>query len=126
MITGQVTAYREAVVGFQIYDKDDGSYNIQAVVDTGFTEYLILPEVMVRLLGLNIVDTADIILGDGSLRTVYTYEAYIDWNGQKRAVFVLATGDQPLIGMQLMDEHTLFIDNTPGGTVEITPKSISS
>ena len=43
MITGTVTAEREAVINLQVCDTSGQQYSIEAVIDTGFTGALTLP-----------------------------------------------------------------------------------
>jgi hypothetical protein len=53
MITGVITADREAVIRFAMRDQRSGQEReIQAVIDTGFNGYLTLPDALASTLGL--------------------------------------------------------------------------
>lgn len=51
MITGVVTAEREAVIGLKVQGPSGQTQKIQAVIDTGFTGWLTLPPSLIAALG---------------------------------------------------------------------------
>ncbi len=68
MITGFVNANRDAVIRFPVYDQNGQVHEIQAVIDTGFSGYLNLPETLVNALKLPYHSRTIVTLGDGSDR----------------------------------------------------------
>ncbi|MGH3089654.1 MAG: clan AA aspartic protease [Rubrobacteraceae bacterium] len=97
----------------------DGAENVEAVVDTGFDGELSLSSRMVRRLGLPYAGSARATLADGS-RTWFDYhEGRVLWHGEERAVAVLASDGDALIGMALLDGGRLTVDAVPGGDVRI-------
>jgi predicted aspartyl protease len=66
MISGMVTAFREAVVPLTLVTASGQSVNIDAVIDTGFTGSLTLPASMIAQLGYSFRSRQTIMLGDGS------------------------------------------------------------
>ena len=60
------------------------------------------------------------ILADGSVDFFDVYIATVVWDGQLRTVAAEAANTQPLVGMGLLDGHTLLIDVVSGGHVTIT------
>lgn len=116
---GQVNSALEAEVTLRVHGPTGTSLDITAVIDTGFTGFLVLSEPTVLGLNLNHLTSATGVLADGTLSHYETYEAEVDWFGQVRWIEVIATGVEPLIGMALLDGHELRIDVRDGGAVEI-------
>jgi predicted aspartyl protease len=53
MIAGTVSANREAIIRISVQDADEQSHEYNAVLDTGFNGWLILPPELVGALGLS-------------------------------------------------------------------------
>ena len=68
MITGVVTASREAVVQVMVHGAHSRDVPVDAVIDTGFTGFLTLPPPLITMLGLAFAGTTRATLGDGSAR----------------------------------------------------------
>ena len=90
MITGVITADREAIIRFPMRGPGGREYEIQVAIDTGFNGYLTLPDALVNALGLPYHSQVIATLGDGSNRVLRLYEAVIMWDGRERDVLVLA------------------------------------
>jgi predicted aspartyl protease len=60
-------------------------------------------------------------LADGSVRQFDLYIGEVEWGGTWRSVLISGVGNEPLVGVKLLDGHTLRVVVTPGGVVEITP-----
>ncbi|MEX2140717.1 MAG: hypothetical protein WD894_15755 [Pirellulales bacterium] len=52
MIRGVVTPEREAVVSLDLHGPDDNDEQVDAVIDTGFNDFLTLPPQLVSALNL--------------------------------------------------------------------------
>ena len=116
---GIVNARLEAVVSLRVRGPSGVETNIEAIVDSGFTASLTLPEDLVIALNL-LRQTGGIArLGDGSVRRYEVCAAEVEWDGIWRSIMVSILGDQPLVGMGLLADHKLTIDVVPGGLVEI-------
>ena len=50
MITGVVSAQREAILQVVLYDANDDAHLLRAVVDTGFDDWISLPPTMIAAL----------------------------------------------------------------------------
>jgi clan AA aspartic protease len=87
--------------------------------DTGFTGFLTLPAVLIAALGLPWLCRQPGILADGSVDVFDVYTATVLWDGQSRTVEVEAADAEPLVGMSLLDYHSLRIDVLAGGVVTI-------
>jgi len=94
-------------------------FSIEFVIDTGFTNFLSLPQAAVTVLGLPFVYDMYANLADNSTVILPVHQATIIWNGEEREVDVLATGRLPLLGTALLDDHELVIQFTKGGLVTI-------
>jgi len=84
---------------------------VDAWVDTGFTGELVLPQDQIVSLGLPRSAVVKAELGDGSETVLDVYTCLIEWFGQEKQVEVIAsTGASPLLGVGLLQGHTLTID----------------
>jgi clan AA aspartic protease len=119
VIVGVVTSRREAIVRLIVRGPQD--IPIDAVLDTGFTEYLTLPSLLIATLALPYVTTQQLRLADGSDLDSDVYEAVVLWDGQERTVSVHAAEGTPLIGMALLYDHLLTIEVRTSGDVTIVP-----
>jgi clan AA aspartic protease len=119
MIQGQVTASREATIPLTIHHTSGQAVDIDAVVDTGFTEFLTLPTSLIHTLQLPYRGTSQFTLADGSVTSLHVFRAVVLWDGQPRAVPALAAGGDPLVGMSLLYGSRLTVDILDGGRVTI-------
>lgn len=92
---------------------------IEFIIDTGFQGALALPPAAVAMLGLPFRDTIAANLANATDVDIDVYKAVIVWNGQERAVDVLATGRRPLLGTMLLDGFHMDIDFVEGGQVNL-------
>ena len=121
MIRGIVNANAEAIVRLRLRGPGGVESDVDAMVDSGFTAYLTLPETVVSALGLVRENGGSAILGDGAASQFDVCTAEVDWGGTWRAVLVYVLGNEPLLGMRSMAGQKLVIDVVAGGLVEILP-----
>jgi clan AA aspartic protease len=119
MITGEVTARREAVVSIRLRGVDGTELNVEAVLDTGFDDYLTLPAPLIAALGLPQLESVPITLGDGQVVRVAVHEARVRWNDAGRGIYVQETGGDILLGMNLLLGILVTLEVMDGGTVTI-------
>lgn len=119
MITGVVNAKREAIIHVVVRGPNGQEYEIDAVIDTGFTGFLTLPSSLILSLDLTWRGQAQAELGDGSLHQFDVYEATVLWDGQIRTVETDAADTMPLIGMAMLYGYDLHIQAVKGGMVTI-------
>jgi len=119
VITGRVSSAQEAIIPLQVLGPGHQQINIDAVIDTGFNDYLTLLPLQVAALSLPQQAVLRATLGDGSIATLPVYSATILWDGQMRSIEVLATNSGPLIGTALLYGHRVTIDMVDGGKVTI-------
>lgn len=124
---GRVSASGEAVLPLRVLAPASAqaapevvqSTEVEVVIDTGFTGYLMLPLATVSTLSLPFLGTTPATLADGSTAALDVYEARVVWHGRERPVDVLASEGGFLIGMALLYGSRLTMDVVPGGVVVI-------
>jgi clan AA aspartic protease len=115
-----VNANREATIRLGVIGLQGHPQDIEAVIDTGFTGFLTLPPALVTALGLSWLCRQPGILADGRVEYFDVYIATVIWDGQPRTIEVEAADTEPLVGMSLLDRHSLRIDVLSGGVVTIS------
>ena len=121
MITGQVTANRQAVIELEIVSSDQKIERVEAVIDTGFNGYLTLSSDLVNRLNLQLAGNRRATLGDGNTVVLDVYLAKVIWHGQEREVLVLQAEGGPLVGMSLLYGNRVILTIVNGGDVAIDP-----
>ncbi len=119
MIVGQVNQRLEAVVPVMIEDNTGQPQTFDAVIDTGFSDYLTLPLAKIRTLQLTFAESRVFSLGDNKEVNFDLYEAVLNWDGEGRDIMVLDSEAFPLIGMSLLKGFRLLVDVIDGGEVRI-------
>lgn len=120
MITGETDYKREAILSLTVRGTDGVIETVNAVIDTGFTDNLMIEESLADRLGLTPVRTDSYQLGDGSRVRPNRYQVTLDWNGEPRTVIATASvGGGTLIGMKLLRGYSLTIDVVDGGAVRL-------
>lgn len=119
MIQGIVTPEREALIRL-IVRGPQGQVEVEAVIDTGFNDFLTLSPLMVAGLGLPFEAPTQATFADGSTVSMHYHRASVDWDGAPRSILVLAADGGPLVGMSLLYGYDLFIETVDGGMVTIT------
>ena len=116
---GAVNAAHEAVLTLSIEGPAGETREIAAVIDTGFTGFLTVTPALAAELGLPFEGTARATLADGSETTFPYYGVAVLWDGQTRYVEADAADTTPLVGMRLLDGHSLYVEVENGGRVVI-------
>ena len=119
MIAGNVNSDLEALVRLTMTGRGSRQRQVDAVVDTGFTGYLTLRPATITALQLTWLGREQGTLADGSVDLFDVYRASVIWDGQPRLVEVEAADVDALVGMALLERHSLTIEVRSGGTVSI-------
>ena len=119
MIEGVVNSAYEAVIDLILRGPAGQTREIKAVVDTGYTGFLALPTALVSELRLAYKSGGGAFLADGSEVSFGIYDGEVLWEGQPRHIEIDATGDTPLVGMLMLDSHSLYVEVEDGGRVVI-------
>ena len=123
MISGTIHG-REAFVQMLIADRANVEQPLDAVVDTGFTGYLALPQPVIRQLGLISEGEGRITLADGSAQLHDIYRTAVVWHGEHQTIPILGMGDKPLIGMRMLAGSRITLSVVEGGAVTIEPLAV--
>jgi clan AA aspartic protease len=123
VITGIITADREATLSLTVRGPAGQEQEVAAVIDTGFNGMLTLAPSLVAALSLVYHSQARATLGDGSTVALRKYEGSILWHRAVRDVIVLEAAGGPLVGMSLLYGSRVTLDVVDGGpvTVEALP-----
>jgi len=97
--------------------------SIHAVIDTGFTGFLSLPNDIINELDLPWSYRDRGTLGDGSEVLFDIYDAVAIWDGKSQEIEVNSAEIDPLIGMSMLRGYRLQVDTIEGGLVIITDLS---
>jgi clan AA aspartic protease len=121
MIVGKVNEKRDAVVSIIVNGQADQRIEVEAVIDTGYNGFLILPATIVQSLNLTYLARTQSMLANGKMEDFDVYAASILWDHQERLIEVDVTGAESLVGTALLDGYDLCIQFQPEGTVTILP-----
>ena len=98
----------------------EGLRQYDAILDTGFTGSLVLPESVIAELGLAKRGVNILTLGDGEEHPFDYYLGWVSWRGERREVEVLQSIGQPLLGMELLEGAQVAVDAWEDGAVTVT------
>ena len=121
MISGIVNSWVEAVVGLTVVGTGESTKYVDALIDTGYSGQLTLSPAIVTALQLEKLGSSQGTLANGSIEHFDVYQASVVWDGQARTVEIDEIDTPPLLGMALLERHSLYIVVSPGGEVVITP-----
>ena len=121
MIQGRVNSNFEAVITVEVRGPVGQTQKIDAVVDTGFTDFLTLPSALISELGLALMGKNVLSLADGNEVEMGVFRVTILWEGEPRDVLAYAADATPLVGMRLLENHSLRMDIVIGGRVTVEP-----
>ena len=119
MIEGAVNADLEAVVTISVQLPDGRTREVEAVIDTGYTDELMLSSSLIADLGLPFSHVSGALLANDNYVSFNVYGATILWDGQARPIEVDAAGSTPLLGMRMLEGYGLALDVQRGGRVTI-------
>ena len=118
MMQGYVNQNFEATI-LVVIRNGDKLKSINAVIDTGFTGFLSLPNNIINELDLSWSYRDRGTLGDGSEVLFDIYDAIAIWDGKSQEIEVNSAETDPLVGMSLLRGYRLQVDTIEGGLVTI-------
>lgn len=121
MITGTVTAFREAVITLRVRGPGGKEAPLDVVVDSGFTDFISLAPAEISALALPRRGAVRATLADGSIVSLDVYVVAVLWDGNWRRVECLAADGGPLVGMGILYGYRTTFEVVDGGQVTIEP-----
>ena len=121
MIVGEVKPGREALIRLTLAGSTEQTVELDAIVDTGFTDYLTVSKRLVDRLGLQFRESMAYELANGELDMFDLYEGRVLWDRRWREVIVSLADGGVLVGMALMQGYHLSVEVIDGGRVQIHP-----
>lgn len=118
MMQGYVNQNCEATI-LVVVRNNTNLKSIRAVIDTGFTGFLSLPNDIITELDLSWSYRDRGTLGDGSEVLFDIYDAVAIWDGKSQEIEVNSAETDSLIGMSMLRGYRLQIDAIEGGLVTI-------
>ena len=121
MITGKISPNIEARITVEMIRRDGLTHLVEVVLDTGFSEDLVLPSDTVHQLELELTlrGNIDMILADGQRTTLPVWTGAVIWHERPRRVSVIESSGEALLGMNLLLGSTLTMDVRIDGDVTI-------
>ena len=123
MIEGFVNDAYEAVVALSLQGPAGQVQDVEAVIDTGYSGFLTLPATLVSELGLPFAHVGRAFLANDDEVSFDVHDVTVLWDGEPRHIKADATGSTPLVGMLLLDSHSLNIEVESGGRVVIEARA---
>ena len=120
MISGIVSANRQAILPMTILSQSKDVLLINAVVDTGFDDWLILPPDFIAKAAMRPGGTGRAVLADGRESVFNIYYADVLWDGKVRKITVSAMDASPLVGMSMLYGYEIVLPVLDGATFTIT------
>lgn len=121
MINGKVNSQLEAKVSVVVHDVSGTKRTLEALIDTGFSGFLTLPQETISSLGLQQTGSTRMILADGRIVSCAVYRVVVDWDGIPVDIEVEDSNFTPLVGAALLDGFRLNVEMENGGQVVIEP-----
>ena len=99
----------------------DGCEEINAVIDTGYTDFLTLSHEIIDELDLDFAINVQAFLADGSEEILPMFNVTVTWDGEPRRVRAIATRGESLLGMAMLHGRRLVVEVIEGGQVAVQP-----
>ena len=120
MIVGAVISNLQGLVEIQVIHATGEAARRSFMVDTGFNGWLGLSDETLGELDVWPTSDADIMLADGTQRTVEQFMVTVVWENNLTVMTALKSGID-LIGMRMVQGNRLTMDVKQAGVVEISP-----
>ena len=119
MTTGHIDQDGHPVIPVDLFDRQGRLRRVEAVLDTGFDDFLALPGHWVQRLGLFWVGIMPMRVATSEWAHFDVYEATIWWFGARLSIRVLQTQSEILVGTRLLWESQLTAQFWKGGVVSV-------
>ena len=119
MIAGKVSSNVEARITVEMIRRDGLTHPVEVVLDTGFSEDLVLPSDIIHQLELEPRGDIRMILADGRRTALPVWAGYVIWHERPRRVSVIESSSEALLGMNLLLGSKVTMDVRIDGDVTI-------
>ena len=110
-MNGVVDDENRALLSVEVGRKLSRRKPVTVWIDTAFDGHLVMPGEMIEGLRLDPLAKTEATLADGSVVTLQSHVAFIEWFGTPTAVQVIVgQGELPLLGTGLLSGRQLHID----------------
>lgn len=100
---------------------ENGSEDVEFVVDTGYTGFLALPESVLASVGAELAGSGYVALAGETYRRTTIYTVTVDWGGEEIEVRAQTLANDYLLGTKMLRDHQLTVEVGEGGRVLIEP-----
>jgi len=117
--TGHIDQDGHPVIPVDLFDQQGRLRRVEAMLDTGFDDFLALPGHWVQRLGLVWAATMPMRVATSEWAYFDVYEATVFWLGNRLPIRVLQTQSEILVGTRLLWESLLTAQFWEGGSVSV-------
>ena len=121
--SGHIDQYGRPVIPVDLFDRQGRLYRVEAMLDTGFDDFLALPNHLVQRLGLVWSSRIPMHVATSELAQFDTYAATVLWLGNRLSIRAVQTQSEILVGNRLLRESQLTVQFWEGGSVNVLPRS---
>lgn len=120
MIVGRVDARLNLYLPVVVRGFNGQELALDALLDTGFSDFLSLTDEQIQTLGLLPSGVAESELADGSIVPVTLYTAVVVWEGIERLIEVVGGDSDPLLGVKLLEGYFMIVEFTENGDLHLS------
>ena len=120
MIVGQVDSRLNLFLPVVVRGFAGQELALNALLDTGFSDFLSLTDDQIQTLGLLPSGVAESELADGSIVPVTLYTAVVVWEGIERLIEVVGGDSDPLLGVKLLEGYLMTVEFTENGNLQLS------
>jgi clan AA aspartic protease len=120
MMTGNVNSKLQPTISLSLIAPDGTEFELDALIDTGFSGDITLPIETIRQMGLTfyVQDVHTIGNNQDAAFNVYT-GAKVYWHQKDVDVLVMEVEGESYMGMELLEGSSLFVEAKPNGKVRV-------
>ena len=124
MTTGHIDQHGRPVIPVDLFDLQGRLHRVEAMIDTGFDDFLTLPAHLVQRMGLVWASGIPMQVATSEWVQFDAYAAAVFWLGNRLPIRVLQTQPEILVGTRLLWESELTVQFWEGGAVNVQPRSL--
>jgi len=121
---GSVTLGLQPVLPLAVFAPDGTEVEITALVDTGFSGYLVLSPETIETMSLIYDRKEEYTVGNNEDVQFDLYTgAKVRWHGHEKEIVVMAVEGEAVLGMELLRGSRLFVEAKPNGRVQVAEEN---